>query len=279
MTTGHVLVIGVDGVRFDLLGPDTTPCIWGLGQAGFLAPVPVDDATPTWSGPCWATIATGAAVAEHGITGNDLTGHRLAEYPDFVTTATRAGLPTLLVVSGWAPLARPDDGGPLFAETGRREFVAVTETRVAAWDGAREAVTDLAATIAAWDVADEAVTQLAATIAAEEAPRLSFVYLGAVDIAGHLTGTGAAYRAAGQAADRRVGQLLAAVGSRPDPQNWTIVVVTDHGHRDQGGHGGREPEVTTAWAAAAGPGIRPGAAPLITRQAQVAPLVLAALGS
>jgi len=57
------------------------------------------------------------------------------------------------------------------------------------------------------------------------------------------------------------------------------VVVTDHGHLDQGGHGGREPEVTSAWAAAAGPGIRPGAPPPITRQAQVASLVLAALGS
>jgi hypothetical protein len=56
------------------------------------------------------------------------------------------------------------------------------------------------------------------------------------------------------------------------------VVVTDHGHLDEGGHGGREPEVATAWAAAAGPGIRPGAPPLITRQQEVAPLVLAAAG-
>jgi hypothetical protein len=56
------------------------------------------------------------------------------------------------------------------------------------------------------------------------------------------------------------------------------VVVTDHGHLDQGGHGGREPEVATAWAAAAGPGIQPGDRVLITSQTQVAPLVLAALG-
>ncbi len=54
------------------------------------------------------------------------------------------------------------------------------------------------------------------------------------------------------------------------------MVVTDHGHLDEGGHGGREPEVETAWAAAAGPGIRPGAPPLITCQEEVAPLVLAA---
>jgi len=260
---GHVLVVGVDGVRFDFLAADSTPSVWALGRAGFLAPVPVDEATPTWSGPCWATIATGAGVAGHGITGNDLTGHRLAEHPDFVTLATRAGLPTLLAVSGWPPLALHEDGGPLFAEATRREFSAVPE-----------------AGLDAWDAADEATTAVAAAILAAEAPRVSFVYLGAVDFAGHASGSGAAYRAALRAADQRVGRLVAAVRSRPSgpEENWTIVVVTDHGHLDEGGHGGREPEVATAWAAAAGPGIRPGVPPLITRQEQVAPLVLAAAG-
>jgi predicted AlkP superfamily pyrophosphatase or phosphodiesterase len=279
---GHVLVVGVDGVRFDFLAADSAPSVWALGQAGFLAPVPVDEATPTWSGPCWATIATGTGVAGHGITGNDLTGHRLAEHPDFVTRATRAGLPTLLAVSGWPPLALPEDGGPLFAEATRREFTAVPEAGLA-WDAARQGGRE--AGLDAWDAADEATTAAAAVILAAEAPRLSFVYLGAVDFAGHATGSGAAYRAALRAADQRVGRLVAAVRSRPsDPEetgpeeNWTIVVVTDHGHLDEGGHGGREPEVATAWAAAAGRGIRPGAPPLITRQEQVAPLVLAAAG-
>jgi predicted AlkP superfamily pyrophosphatase or phosphodiesterase len=272
---GHVLVVGVDGVRFDFLGADCAPSVRALGQTGFLAPVPVDEATPTWSGPCWATIATGAGVAGHGITGNDLTGHRLAEHPDFVTLATRAGLPTLLAVSGWPPLALPADGGPLFAEATWREFAAVPETSLA-WAAAGEGG------LAAWDAADEATTGRAAAILAGQAPRVSFVYLGAVDFAGHAAGTGAASRAALRAADQRVGRLVAAVSSRSRPsgpaENWTIVVVTDHGHLDEGGHGGREPEVVTAWAAAAGPGIRPGAAPPITRQDEVAPLVLAAAG-
>ena len=255
--------MGVDGVRFDFLGPDSAPSIWALGQAGFLARVPVDEATPTWSGPCWATIATGTGVAGHGITGNDLTGHRLAEHPDFVTRATRAGLPTLLAISGWPPLALAEDGGPLFAEASTREFTAVPE-----------------AGLDAWDAADEATTAAAAAILAGQAPRVSFVYLGAVDFAGHATGSGTAYRAALLAADQRVGRLVAAVRSQPSgpEEDWTIVVVTDHGHRDEGGHGGREPEVTTAWAAAAGPGIRPGAPPLVARQEEVAPLVLAAAG-
>ena len=60
-----------------------------------------------------------------GSPGNDLTGHRLADHPDFVTVATRAGLPTLFAVSGWPPLALATDGGPLFAEASRREFVPV----------------------------------------------------------------------------------------------------------------------------------------------------------
>jgi predicted AlkP superfamily pyrophosphatase or phosphodiesterase len=270
---GHVLAIGVDGVRFDLVGPDTAPAVWGLGQAGFLAPVPVGEATPTWSGPCWATIATGTGVAGHGITGNDLTGHRLAEHPDFVTRATRAGLPTLLAVSGWPPLALPADGGPLFAEATRREFTAVPETSLA-WDSRDEA------SLADWDAADEATTGIAVAILAGQAPRVSFVYLGGVDITGHVTGAGGAYRTALRAADQRVGRLVGTVRSRSSGprENWTIVVVTDHGHLDGGGHGGREPEVATAWAAAAGPGIRPGIRPLITRQEEVAPLVLAAAG-
>jgi predicted AlkP superfamily pyrophosphatase or phosphodiesterase len=263
-TLRHVLVVGVDGVRFDLLGPDTTPVIWGLRRDGFVAPVVIDASTPTMSGPCWATIVTGTGVAGHGITGNDLTGHRLADHPDFVTVATRAGLPTLLAVSGWPPLALPRDGGPMFAEASRREFVAVAENSMAAWYEADESITGLAAGI----------------LAQRDAPRLSFVYLGAVDAAGHIAGAGGVYRDAALAADRRVGRLLAAVRDRPlyPREGWTVVVVTDHGHLDRGGHGGREPEVATAWVAAAGPGIVPGGPALVTRQDQIAPLVLAALG-
>ena len=259
----HVLVVGVDGTRFDVLDPALTPALCGLGAAGFLTPVMLDDSTPSWSGPCWATIATGVGVSGHGITGNDLTGHRLAEHPDFLTVATRAGLPTFLAVSGWHPLAVEQDGGPLFAEAARREFVPVPDE-----------------TMPSWDAADEATTQAAVQVlAGAGAPRLTFVYLGAVDVAGHWTGNSPAYRTAAQAADARVGRLLATVRSRPRfaEESWTFVAVTDHGHIDAGGHGGREPEVVTAWAAGAGPGIDPAGPPPITAQTDVAPFVLAVL--
>jgi Type I phosphodiesterase / nucleotide pyrophosphatase len=239
----------VDGTRFDALSADATPAIWA---ADVLTPITIDDATPSWSGPCWANIATGVPVTSHNITGNDLTGHRLEAYPDFLTVATRAGHSTLLAVAGWPPLATDEDGGPLFAEASRREFVEASEDHG----------------MAAWDVADETVTSLAISIIEADGPQASFVYLGAVDIAGHLIGAGADYQAAVRAADQRVGRLIAAVATRPDSADWTIVVVTDHGHLDEGGHGGREPEVLTAWAAVSGPGASPVASHL-----DIAPLV------
>src|ERR1700756_1079176 len=111
--SGHVLVIGVDGVRFDLVGPGTAPSVWRLGRAGFLARGPGGGAAP----PC----------PRAGIAANARAGHGRAGHPDFVTVATRAGLPTLLAVSGWPPLALAEDGGPLFADATRREFSAVPE--------------------------------------------------------------------------------------------------------------------------------------------------------
>jgi hypothetical protein len=252
--TSHVLVVGVDGTRFDALGPASSPAIWSLET---LAPVLIDEGTHSWSGPCWATIATGAPMAAHNVVANDFTGHRLASYPDFLTVATRAGLPTLLAVSGWPPLAVAEDGGPLFAEVTRREFVPVSAEH----------------DVNAWDAADEAITALAASVIAASGPRVSFVYLGAVDINGHVGGVDDAYHAAVRAADERVGRLIAAVRSRGSAgdEDWTIVVVTDHGHVDQGGHGGREPEVLTAWAAVSSRRV-------VTSQRDIAPLVLASAG-
>jgi hypothetical protein len=247
----HVLVIGVDGTRYDALGPESTPAIWSLGPP---VPVIIDDGTHSWSGPCWATIATGVPMALHNVVGNDLTGHRLREYPDFLTVATRAGLGTLLAVSGWPPLAVGQDGGPMFAEATRREFVPVAVEH----------------DVDQWDEADEAITSLAASVIAAEGPQVSFVYLGAVDINGHVGGVDLVYHAAVRAADERVGRLAAAARSRPSAENWTIVVVTDHGHVDEGGHGGREPEVLTAWAC--------GFSSPVTSQRDIAPLVLAAVG-
>jgi hypothetical protein len=118
-----VLVIGVDGVRFDLLGPAVTPVIWGFGSAGFLGPVPVDETTPTWSGPCWATIATGTGVDGHGITFNDLDRPPAGRAPRFRDRGHPRGTAHAARGQRLAAAGPGRDGGPLFAEAARREFV------------------------------------------------------------------------------------------------------------------------------------------------------------
>jgi predicted AlkP superfamily pyrophosphatase or phosphodiesterase len=255
----RVLVIGIDGVRLDVLRTTATPHLDAIAADGFLAPVRIDDATPTWSGPCWATIATGVSVARHGITHNVFTGHRLAEYPDFLTLASLAGKRTYLSVGSWEPLATAACGGPLFAAPDRVTFTSYgldceRGDEAATVDAEREL------TAADYDVA--------------------FVYLGDVDETGHELGVGTHYTAAVERADARVGRLVAALRSRPGfaEEAWTVIAVTDHGHVDEGGHGGESDVERTAWIAACGPGIVAGVEMGTLRHVDVAAHVFEAVG-
>ncbi|MFD0637849.1 alkaline phosphatase family protein [Catenulispora yoronensis] len=237
-SSSRVLVIGIDGVRLDVLRDARvgTPHLDAIAAAGFLAPVWIEEGTPTWSGPCWATIATGVSAAKHGVLHNVFPDHNLATYPDFLTLASLSGKRTYLSVGSWEPLATSACGGPLFGAPDRLTFTSYGKDcergdEAATVDAERELVA------ADYDVA--------------------FVYLGDVDQTGHDFGVGAEYVAAVERADARVGRLMAALWSRPGygEENWTVIVVTDHGHVDGGGHGGDSAVERTAWIAACGPGI------------------------
>ncbi|GAA2782357.1 alkaline phosphatase family protein [Kitasatospora paracochleata] len=264
MDSRRVLVVGIDGVRLDLLPLLDTPHLDELAKTGFLAPVEIDDATPTMSGPCWATVVTGVSVAKHGVWGNRFDGHRLDLFPDFTTRLAAEHRLKTFAVGGWEPMFLARQGGPLFAAPSRLSYLAAA-----------------ADTTEAWEECDEQVTAEAVRILGSgELLHASFVYLGAVDETGHLLGCGPAYHRAVETADRRLGRILTAVRDRAcaDTEEWTVIVVTDHGHRDEGGHGGRSPQERTAWIAAAGPGIAPGTTPENLRHADVAATVYRALG-
>ncbi|MFB7861394.1 alkaline phosphatase family protein [Streptomyces sp. NPDC056069] len=260
--TARVLVVGIDGVRLDLLPELDTPHLDGTARAGFLAPVEVDDATPTMSGPCWTTVVTGVGVAKHGVWGNRLDGNRLDVFPDFTTRlAAECGRRTF-AVGAWAPLFLAQQGGPLFVSPTRLAYVAPR-----------------ADTPEAWEEADERVTVEAEhLLGLDEVLHAGFVYLGAVDETAHFLGCGEEYRRSIETADRRLGRLLGALRRRPPHERWTVVVVTDHGHRDEGGHGGRSALERTAWIAACGPGLPAGEVPPALHHADVAAHVYTALG-
>ncbi len=113
--------------------------------------------------------------------------------------------------------------------------------------------------------------------AAAELPRARFalVHLGRVDKAGH--GYGAASKEYVEAAERADGEL-AALLEHWDRDQGAVVVVTDHGHRAAGGHGGDEADVRGAWLVAAGRGVKAAAELPPGRLVDVAPTLAALLG-
>lgn len=268
MTRPHILFVGIDGVRYDTLLELNTPALDRVAAQGFLHDLQVNAAGPTISGPSWSTMVSGVLPPTHRIFDNDLTDHDLARYPDFITLATRA-FPGLQTFAGadWEPLVSSHSGGPIFAGGG---FLSD-----------RRRGKD--ATAADWHDGDQQVTDLAVQHLAgleSEPGSITFVYQHGVDTAGHREGVGDRYREFIEASDRRLDQLLRVIDERPgrDHEDWLIIVATDHGHLDEGGHGGDHPAERTAWIAARGPDVPNTEAPLILEQADVAGQVHLVLG-
>jgi len=81
-------------------------------------------------------------------------------------------------------------------------------------------------------------------------PELIWLYLGQVDAAGHRSGAASErYREAARAADRLVARLRAKLDLSRD----ALVVLSDHGHRPEGGHGGPDPSRRALFYAAGRP--------------------------
>jgi len=217
-----VLVIGVDGLRWDRALVADAPHLAALASAGCLTLTELDEATyhaQTLSGPGWSSIATGVWPGEHGVRDNTFSGARYAEFPDFLTLMKRRrpDLATFAALS-WPPLA---EHGTFGAEAD----LLLTD------DGETYGYLE----------ADARLGAAAAELLLRHNPDAAFVYLGWVDIAGHAFGAAShQYLDAIAAVDGWVGYLLEAVEARPsyEDESWLVVVVTDHGHTDAGGHGG-----------------------------------------
>jgi predicted AlkP superfamily pyrophosphatase or phosphodiesterase len=236
-----VLVIGLDGVRVDIMAAARTPVIDSLAAAGFFS----DEAKTrvrTVSGPGWSSMVTGARTSKHRVDGNDFTGNDYATYPDFLTRLERARpeLNTLAVLD-WPPLGTTDSGGPLFSDHIDVKINFDGET-----DGYR--------------FADSLSVEAAVERLKSTDVDAAFVYLGDIDVGHETSSRSQEYRAAIERADGHVGRLLAALRDRPTyaREDWLILISTDHGRNDAGGHGGRSPSETTIFFLASGPSVVPG---------------------
>ncbi|MFN3928760.1 MAG: alkaline phosphatase family protein, partial [Thermoflexus sp.] len=121
---------------------------------------------------------------------------------------------------------------------------------------------------------DEVILERGLTLLQDPSARLVLIYFAGPDEYGHaFGGASPAYREIVRRTDERLARLVAAL----DLSRVTLVVTTDHGHIDTGGHGGWEPIVKEVPLVMAGKGIRAGVNGQGT-QADIAPTVAGLLG-
>ncbi len=253
-----VLLIGLDGVRVDVMAEANTPHLDSLIANGSFT-ARAQTRPPTVSGPGWSSMLTGVWSDKHLVTGNNFDGNDYATYPDFLTRLEQVNpeFSTFAVVD-WPPLGAASSGGPLISNAIDSKLNI---------DGDELGYTE----------ADARSLAMAIEYLANQDPDAAFVYLGDIDIAGHDHGSLAPeYTASIETADDQVGQLLRALETRPtySEEDWLILVSTDHGRRDDGGHGGTSTLEQTIFYLVSGPSARAG---VIEEQANIVDIAVTAL--
>ena len=200
---------------------------------------------PTISAPGWGTLLTGATHAEHGLRDNSCVGGRTWNYPDVLSQAFfRSQSTRTFAAAGWPVLVDPDGLGPIIHPRTDQQKAGLH--RVVVRDGETHGYERIDAEI-------NDITLMALRAGAFD---VGFTYACDIDDAGHVYGLrGDEYRAAIRRVDGLLGKLVHAVTERFDRygEDWLVVVTTDHGHLDEGGHGGANPRERESWVIAWSP--------------------------
>lgn len=221
-----VLLVGWDGVRADTARRMTLPALTALADAGrwWTTTLPDVDVAPTVTAVGWSTILTGVWPDDHGVLGNEEELNRLHRYPEVLTTAY-CEQPTLNTYGAASALIFGTDfgPGPLFGPG----------VRTVDWVDRRKHPGKFTET-------DPLIQEAAERRLRDEDPDLAFVYLGETDQIAHDFGTGVEYEGAIARQDDRLATLIDCLRSRESfaDEEWLVMVTTDHGHLDEGGHGG-----------------------------------------
>jgi len=210
-----VLLIGIDGCRFDALRKADAPHLGQLIAGGAYSSAAQILGTryrenDTISGPGWSSILTGVWADKHGVHDNSFRGKQYDQYPHaFVRLkSVRPELSTASFVT-WEPIETQITAGATVSQA----FIAENKDYAAA---------------------DEQCAQAAAERLAAADDDFVFFYIGQVDETGHAKGfhpTVPEYIAAIERADRLVGRMLDTLNARATraDEDWLIIVTSDHG--------------------------------------------------
>jgi len=217
----------------EAMAGNPAPTLTRLLDGGCVLPVWMTP--PTDSGPGWASLLTGTGHEENNVWWNEFVGHRLARTPDILSRVFFADPSArTFAASTWDALVDASGPGPVIHQRvdqqigGQHQLMKATDFS----DGCRSA--------------DVQVRGHASWVLNHEGPDAAFVYFEGVDEAGHDHGAASdQYREAITRADEHVRYLIKAVSERYEQlgEEWLVGVVTDHGHKPEGGHGEDEVDV------------------------------------
>ncbi len=244
----RVVAVLVDGLRVDTAADASVmPFLNSLRARG--ASATVHSHLPAYSTPGWSVLAIGAwpdlsdAPAMNPTSPGDYTWTQ----DNLYDAARRAGLRTAASAS-----------------ESFKYLIPAASLDSAAW------------TVDETPVADQQNIDQAVAWVKSGQYQYIFTYMVQVDHAGHYQGGPRDPR--WNEAARRCDELLAQLVGALDLAQDTVLVYSDHGHIDQGGHGGQEPVVLVQPFVMAGAAVRPGAYGDI-QMVDVAPTTAVLLGA
>ena len=263
-----ILLIGIDGLMLQrAIDSGRAHTLAAFRSDCYYSDMTID--MPTVSGPSWTTLLTGVTQHVHKVANNEYTDHNLDSAPDFLSQAASLNSEIrTYAAAGWPPLIDPNDVGPVIRT--RNEDQVSGRHSIFVRDGETHG----------YETVDVEVVNDAIAFIEENGPHLSFVYLCGADEAGHLDGTiEGSYFDAIERIDGLVAQLHQVILARHQKhdEKWLVVITTDHGHRDEGGHGGDSPQERASFVIAHGIGMQHPSWPAQIKPEELVGQILSAL--
>lgn len=243
-TKQHVLVIGVDGTNLSrILADAENENFLDLMQHSTTAASSIVGHT-TISNPSWTSILTGVWGERTGVINNVFTPWTYDKWPTVFDQLEGIDRDIkTMTVANW---------NVINAISGAGKYGADVNTFVPQIPGDKN-----------WIDTDDAVAnETIAALKAANTPNFLFSYFVGVDENGHMYGGASEeYKLAIQNMDDNLGLIRAEIALREAAgEDWTVIVVTDHGHQPQVGfgHGFQSPDETATFVIANGSAFAPG---------------------
>ena len=209
----YVVIVVIDGARPDIIEKAETPNIDWIKENGTW----FNNArcfTPSISHPSIASIGTGAKPTVSGVTSNwqELNGD--------------IGIDNILKIV--------NETGETTAYAGSKSMLKLYGNWISKNKVIEEGTRDM----------DNVVGEYTVDLIEQYKPKLLMVHLDDTDTAGHEYGAASdEYKQQIEGADAEIGKIIQAFGNSGILEETLFIITSEHGMRDEGGHGGSEEEV------------------------------------